>query len=130
MLNQVFKFKTYYIVDIPETQSLINKYLTKLNINFQLITIDELINNKNIEYDLVISNYAYSELSKDLQNFYYENIIKQSKNGYFTLNFISHLFNIESHTKDSLICLFNKQHMCKLLKEDPETFNDNLILYF
>jgi hypothetical protein len=36
--------------------------------------------------DLVISNYAYSELNLDLQNVYYENVIKNAKRVYMILN--------------------------------------------
>jgi hypothetical protein len=38
------------------------------------------------DVDLVISNYAYSELNLDLQNAYYENVIKNAKRVYMILN--------------------------------------------
>ena len=42
---------------------------------------------KKIEdVDLVISNYAYSELNLELQNLYYENVIKNAKRVYMILN--------------------------------------------
>lgn len=129
IFSQVFPNCKYYIVDLPETQSLIKKYLNRLNLtNYEIITPNELIHTTS--YDLVISNYAYSELDMDLQNYYYDTIIKNSKNGYFTLNFISHLFNINSYPKNNLISKFEKDKKISILSEEPLTFKNNIILYF
>ena len=38
------------------------------------------------DIDLVISNYAYSELGEKLQDLYYNNLIKNSKKVYMILN--------------------------------------------
>jgi hypothetical protein len=71
----------------------------------------------------------YSELYKELQDFYWEKIIKSSKNGYFTLNFISHLFNIDSYSKEEILSKFSEKGP-KILEEEPKTFEKNIILYF
>ena len=46
------------------------------------------INNFNGEekFDLVISNYAFSELPSELQRIYLRKVIKLSKRGYLTMN--------------------------------------------
>ena len=38
------------------------------------------------DIDLLISNYAYSELGEKLQDLYYNNVIKNSKKVYMILN--------------------------------------------
>jgi putative sugar O-methyltransferase len=130
VLNQLFNIEHYYIVDIPEAQKLANKYLQKLNIkNYTIVPIENLSNITD-EYDLVISNYAYSELDKNFQDYYYDHIIKKSKHGYLTFNFISSLFNIDSYSKEEIIDKFNQYQPVSLLNEEPKTHKDNFIIYF
>jgi hypothetical protein len=40
----------------------------------------------DVIYDLVISNYAFSELPSELQTRYIEKIILKAKRGYLTIN--------------------------------------------
>jgi SAM-dependent methyltransferase len=130
IFSQFFKNCKYYLVDLPQVQKLIDKYLNKLKVqNYQLVSMDDLKHN-NESYDLVISNYAYSELDIQLQDYYYDNIIKHSDNGYFTLNFISNLFDIKSYRKEHLTTKFAKDKTINIIEEEPKTFNNNIILYF
>ena len=55
--------------DIKATYSLENVYTSKIR-----------------QYDLVISNYAFSELRKGLQNIYIKKIISKSIMGYMIMN--------------------------------------------
>ena len=41
---------------------------------------------KRQDIDLVVSNYAYSELNEELQNIYYDNVIANSNKVYMILN--------------------------------------------
>lgn len=126
--NQVFSSKEYSLVDLDEVLLLGDKYLNKLDTNHRIININE-IESLDEDFDIVISNYAYSELNKNLQDIYWEKFIKRSKNGYFTLNFISHLFNINSYNKEEILQKFSEKDP-KILEENPKTFEDNIILYF
>jgi hypothetical protein len=118
----------YSLIDIDDALLLSDKYLNKLNVQHRLININD-IKYLAEDFDLVISNYAYSELDKELQDLYWDNIIKHSKNGYFTLNFISDLFNIDSYNKEELILKFSEKNP-KIFDEHPNTFENNIILYF
>lgn len=129
LLSQIFNFDEYYIIDIPESQNLIHKYLNKLDTKHNIISIESL-KNLNTNYDLIISNYAYSELDKEFQDYYYNNIISRSCNGYLTLNFISEIFNIESYKKNDILQKINNYKKISILEENPKTFNDNIIIYF
>ncbi len=126
--SQVFNFSEYSLIDLDEALMLTDKYLNKLNTNHRVIKIDD-IQNIDEEFDIVISNYAYSEVNKNLQDLYWEKIIKKSKHGYFTLNFISHLFGIESYNKEQLLLKFSEKNP-KILDETPNTFENNIILYY
>ena len=117
----------YTIIDLDEPAALAKKYLSKHNINVKVLPINK-INDHKEEYDLVISNYAYSEIGKKLQIEYYNNIIKKCKHGYFILNFISNLFDIKSLSKDEIVNLFDKK--INFTEEYPKTHPNNIVLYF
>jgi putative sugar O-methyltransferase len=126
--RQIFKFYEYALLDLDEALLLSNRYLNELNINHRIIKIEQ-ISDMDEDFDLVISNYAYSELNKNLQDLYWDKIIRKSKNGYFTLNFISHLCGIDSYSKEEIISKFLEKNP-KILQEIPNTFENNMILYF
>ena len=76
-------FDQYHIYDIDAASKLQQKYLSQFNMDniFFHTEIDEIK-----EVDLVVSNYAYSELNGDLQEQYYEKVIKNAKKVYMILN--------------------------------------------
>lgn len=93
-----FNIKNYYFVDLFEVNLLAKKYLNKFNYsNCTFLDYNDL---PDKEYDLIISNYALTECSKEFQNLYYEKIIKKSKRGYIIANTIAHAFNIENYTQN------------------------------
>jgi putative sugar O-methyltransferase len=126
--SQFFNISEYSLVDLDEVLSLSGKYLSKLNTDRRIINIDR-IKDLDEDFDIVISNYSYSELNKEVQDLYWDKIIRRAKNGYFTLNFISHIFNIDSYNEGELISKFSEKNP-KILQEDPKTFEKNIILYF
>ena len=77
-------FDEYHIYDIEAASKLQQKYLS----NFDVIDRVSFHSTPEVieEVDLVISNYAYSELNLELQNAYYENVIKNAKRVYMILN--------------------------------------------
>jgi putative sugar O-methyltransferase len=128
ILNQMFNLEDYTLVDLDDVLSLSSKYLTNHNISHRTLKIEDL-NKLDEEFDLVISNYAYSEVSRELQDLYYDKIIKKSKNGYFTFNFISEMFGIDSYNYGDILNKFSEKKI-KIMNEYPETFENNKILYF
>jgi hypothetical protein len=128
ILNKMFNISEYSIVDLDEASHLSNKYLNINGITPRIIKISD-VANIDEDFDIVISNYAYSELDKNLQDLYYDRIIKRSKNGYLTYNFISNLCNIDSYNKEEVFNKFSDKGI-KILEETPKTFEDNLIIYF
>jgi hypothetical protein len=78
------KINTYTLFDLLEPSNLQKKYLDKLNIdNINCFQIDSFANLKNDSF--LISNYAFSELSMDLQKEYSEKIF----NKYTTYGFLA-----------------------------------------
>ena len=86
ILDQFLDFSNYYFFDLKEVLLFCEKYLDNYLIRNSFKTLH--INNYNGEekFDLVISNYAFSELPSELQRIYLRKVIKLSKRGYLTMN--------------------------------------------
>ena len=78
------EFGEYHIYDMKEASKLQEKYLSYFDIEGSVIHHSEPEVLEDI--DLLISNYAYSELGENLQDLYYNNVIKNSKKVYMILN--------------------------------------------
>ena len=90
VLSNVIYFSNYLIFDLEEPNMLSTKYLSKfdeLKDRVQSLTLEELDEIDGI--DLLISNYAFSEVSLDVQEEYYEKVIKKTKRIYMVFNPIS-----------------------------------------
>lgn len=129
IISDFFNIQNYYLVDLDESLNLSEKYLNKLNVkNIKIVRPNDIVS-FNQKFDLVISNYAFTEISKTIQDFYLNNIILKSSHGYITCNFISQYCNIDSYSLKELEAKLN--HLdTKKLEEFPLTHKDNLILYW
>jgi len=77
-------YDEYHIYDMPEASMLQNKYLSAFDIHEKVVFHS--VPEPTEDLDLVISNYAYSELNEELQDLYYNNVIANSKKVYMILN--------------------------------------------
>lgn len=126
-LSCVIDFENYVLFDLNEANLLSRKYVSnfpELKDKVQSFTLDELSEIDGI--DLLISNYAFSEVSLDIQEKYYNNIIKKSKNIYMVFNQISNnnmLFDdfVDRLTSDG----FDVEYTC----EHEQSENCNKIVY-
>lgn len=126
VISDYFDIKDYHIMDIPEANALTKRYLNTLGVkNFRNSSANEL---KVEEYDLIISNYAYTELDRELMDVYKEKVINGSANGYITCNFIIHFAaggQFDTYSKDELLAL---KPNTEVLNEEPLTAPTNFIL--
>lgn len=123
ILCDYFNIKSYELVDLPEVLNLTEKYLSKYEYDNVSVWDDK----SDKEYDLIISNYAITECSRDIQQYYIDNILKKSKHGYITCNYISDRFEIESmHQREFISSIGMKTH--HLIDENPLTFPGNKVL--
>ncbi len=119
----------YFIFDLPIVQTLIQKYLSNFdmkNVTFLNLKDDQLPS----EYDLVISNYAFSELPRELQTQYVERVLVKSKNGYLIMNSGRGNSTGRSNGKVSLSELSKKIPELIVKEEDPQTSPDNYVVYW
>jgi hypothetical protein len=108
--------KSYIIFDLPEPMILQKKYLNLHNIDINTLNIYDDINiNKN---SFLISNYAYSEISHDLQQLYTNKVINP---------YISHGFMVWNFIEFYNFC-DNKNFIKE--NEYPLTGTNNYYIYF
>ena len=86
-ISRQHKFADYTFFDLPQVIELAQKYLERFN-GYDVRTIKGEIDVKK-NFDLVLSNYAFSELTRELQEKYLSNVILNSKRGYVIYNDIA-----------------------------------------
>jgi len=117
------EFDSYTIYDLPEVIALQKVFLESAEVGGNFVFQDGRAPNK-IESDLVISNYALSEMNRSLQLQYIQNVLRTAKSGYLTWNLIS------ENKLDGLSLV----EMCDLIAgasvnpEDPLTDDGNVII--
>ena len=123
MINALAKPEEYTLVDIKPALLLAQTYLDGyiLSSVARYKTMNELTKNT---YDLVISNYAFTELRREIQDVYLDKIILNSKHGYITYNEITPA-EFKSYKKDELIKILPN---ATILDEKPLTFKGNCII--
>ena len=88
IINAYFKPATYCLVDIQPALALTKRFLDNYILHSTLTykTMNEL---GQRDYDLVLSNYAFTELPRTIQDIYLNKVILNSKRGYITYNEIT-----------------------------------------
>lgn len=123
MIQSCHNIKKYIIVDLPEVIELIKTFLKKNNVNLLKYEFYSFPDIPEIESDFLISNYAFSECPKYIQDVYINNLINKTKSFYMIINFMGGKF----YTKEELITKINKE--ITITKEQPPTNDVNLLFY-
>lgn len=86
ILDQLYRFRSYDMFDLPPVLALVAKYLEShlLQSSYRTKTLNTHDGEKC--YDLVISNYAFSELPAAVQQVYIAKVLRKSAAGYLTMN--------------------------------------------
>jgi hypothetical protein len=123
LINSFHKVELYRLVDLPSALLLSKRYLDHFDIapSLEFTRPNDLVPD---DYDLVISNYAFTELRQDVQDFYLDNILRRSTRGYVTGNQITpESFNSLSpkEIRDAITS-------SEIIPEVPKTHPKNYIL--
>jgi phospholipid N-methyltransferase len=123
IINSMSSPLEYTLVDIQPALMLAQRYLDNyiLNAVIKYKTMNEL---ETQQYDLLISNYAFSELPKSIQNVYLKKIILNAKKGYITYNNISPEY-FKSYKREELLNLIPNSY---IIEEKPLTHKGNCII--
>lgn len=84
VLTQNVQVDSYTILDLPPVCRLQSRYLKACGVN-NVVPVSDYRLLLSLEYDLVISNYAYDELERATQEAYLP-LLEHSKRGYITAN--------------------------------------------
>lgn len=83
--DTVFETEEYHVFDLPDVTRLVAKYLESFLMHGAYVP--QTINTVRSEnYDLVISNYAFSELPRVVETAYIRKVLSRSERGYLTMN--------------------------------------------
>ena len=123
IINSYFKPNSYCLIDIKPALMLAKRFLDHYIIHSRLIykTMDEL---QEKEYDLLISNYAFTELPRPIQDIYLKKCILCSRMGYITYNELTPP-EFKSYKKEELISIIPNS---KIMEEVPLTHPNNCII--
>jgi putative sugar O-methyltransferase len=122
ILDSLFQIKSYTLVDLKPVLNLAGEFLSKfpLRCTLRFLTMNEL---SPQHYDLALSNYAYTELSREVQEIYFAKALKLSQRGYITYNSIAPA-EFRQLTSDELCSRLG----AKKLPEEPLTHPKNCII--
>ena len=125
--DRAFKIKRYELLDLPPVLNLVSRYLESHILDFAYETTTLNQKSGDDSYDLVISNYAFSELPAHLQLKYIEKIISKCKKGYMTMN--SGLGKTSrSSNKLTIDQLRQNLPLFEILPEEPSSGPENYII--
>ena len=108
-------------------QNLIKKYLDSIN-KIKDVEFLNLETSKPKDWDLVISNYAFSELPRKLQEIYIDKVLLKSQRGYLIMNSGRENFTNRSVGKLNLKELQDLLPSFEVLEEMPKTGPDNYVI--
>ena len=128
ILNRLIKFEKYIFIDLWQVNLLIRKFIEDCSFdkNYTLSTLGEL-NENYLDFDFVMSNYAFSEMPKKLQIQFFNKIISKSKNGYMIMNsgIEGKFCEIDNLSQKELLSMIKDS---KIEEENPLTHLNNYLI--
>ena len=118
----------FSMYDLPVVLELAEKTLEKAELRSSSFTKKSIDPVEPEIYDLVISNYAFSELPEAVQRGYIKKLLRTSRCGYITMNSGRSDFSGRSGGKMNLAEITDLLPPCEILEEDPKTGPDNYII--
>jgi len=125
VLNRIASVNSITFYDLPPVLDLTRRYLESTTTlgKFEYVDgRDPVAGN----FDLVISNYAFSELSRSIQEEYLNNVVLNSEHGYITWNDLA-FQHLGSFSLAELLRLIPNS---QILAEVPLTARNNSIIYW
>jgi hypothetical protein len=115
ILHDIWGFDHYTLIDLKACLPLIEKYLSQFGIS----AISCISTHGPLSCDLLISNHAFSEIDREEQLLYLNQIIKHAPRGYITYNQISRVYGISSLSVEEVVAGLKKEE--RIIRVEPET---------
>jgi hypothetical protein len=107
VLNDAHALGSYTFYDLEPVVQLAAKYARQSGSpvidKLHLADFRRLGHEAPVTFDLVISNWALSECTIEVQDQYIEHVLRRSRHGYITYNQISHIRGVESYRKQAFL---------------------------
>ena len=127
IITDVSNLGSYTIVDLEAVLPLIRKYLGRLGVkNVVYLMQDQITEGK--EFDLVVSNYAFSECIRRVQDYYVDRILSKAHRGYITYNYGGAANETSPYNKHEIVERLSEKHAVRILDEKPKTAPMNFAL--
>jgi len=123
IINAYFKPASYCLIDIFPALSLAQRFLDNFVLHsvMSYMTMNQL---PVVESDLVISNYAFSELRRPIQDAYLRKVVLPAKRGFFIYNQIAPA-DFQGYTANELLQMIPGS---RLFEERPLTHPNNVVI--
>lgn len=123
--DTLLSVKEAVLFDLPFVNQLITRYLESFILSgaYRTTTLNQHVPKP---FDLVISNYAFSELPEPVERAYITKVLAHAKRGYLTMN--SGMGNDRTKGKMTLDQLREALPPFEILDEEPLTYEGNYII--
>ena len=117
----------FTLIDLPDVLMLVTKFLTNIGVDnpIETKTLSEL---EDKSYDLLISNYAFSEMPRSLQLEFVDRVLLKSQRGFMIMNSGRENNTSRSNGKLTLSELQMLIPEIIILEEKPKTGPDNYVI--
>jgi putative sugar O-methyltransferase len=121
---QLHRVRHYDLFDLPTVNLLAQRFLETSGVDTSTLTFHDGRAPKFCESDLLISNYAFSELRRDVQEAYMESVVSHATRGYVTYN------PIASQTLGAMTASEFAERLpgARMMEEVPLTHPDNVVI--
>jgi hypothetical protein len=126
--SRLLNVKVFSMYDLPVVLDLAEKTLERAELISSSFTKKSIDPVEPEIHDLVISNYAFSELPEAVQRDYITKMLGASRCGYMTMNSGRSNVSGRSAGKMDLSAITELLPPCEILEEDPKTGPDNYII--
>jgi putative sugar O-methyltransferase len=128
LLSSQYDIEKYMMFDLPQVLKLTQKVLITAGVETSIVEVGNIDNPTIKGCDLVISNYAFSELPREIQRKYIEGVMASSTRGYLIMNSGKTDISGRSSGKHTLEELRRVLPSFEVLEEDPLTGPDNYVI--
>lgn len=128
ILLEQFEIESYTLIDLEDVLKLTKFYLdSSLQISPKIQFISD-IRGHDANFDLVVSNFAFSEFSRSLQEYYLENVLVRSKRGFMLMNSGKSNYTGRSEGKLTLGEIKTYLPNLQIIDEIPQSGPDNYLI--
>lgn len=100
ILSKLVRWRSYTIYDLPAAQALQRRYLAALGV--PAVSFEPFDPLRARDSDLLLSNYAFSECERSVQDRYLEQVVRRARCGYLTCNVTADFVYTEEELRERL----------------------------